>query len=166
MTNCWGCGIIEISRAWAVGARLKIERGRRGKRRNPSAITMNTLALHSIHRWRTKSQPFAVKRKEVACGSRDIRDIVSACTVWFTFVFRTPTPRAVEDFIIKDLLDSRGSCLRLLPCFPLCTCIIAYIWLFVKYFFSKGGWLVRPPITTPPSSTVGQPLLYLDYITT
>ena len=56
----------------------------------------------------------------VACGSRDIRDIVSACTVWFTFVFRTPTPRAVEDFIVKVLLASRGarhSASALLPSF-------------------------------------------------
>ena len=130
LTNCWGCGIIEISRAWAVGARLKIERGRRGKRRNPSAITMNTLALHSIHRWRTKSQPFAVKRKEVACGSRDIRDIVSACTVWFTFVFRTPTPRAVEDFIVKGLSDSRGSCHLAGFCLAslICILIISHFW--------------------------------------
>ena len=75
---------------------------------------------------------------EVACGSRDIRDIVSACTVWFTFVSRTPTPRAVEDFVIKDLHDSRGSCLRLLPCFPLCSFIIAHSWLFVKHFFEKS----------------------------
>ena len=103
-----------------MAARSKIERGRRGKRRNPSANIMNTLALHSIHRWRTKAQPFAVKRKEVACGSRDIRDIVSACTVWFTFLFRTPTPRAVEDFIVKVLLASRGarhSASALLPSF-------------------------------------------------
>ena len=55
--------------------------------------------------------PRSIVGAPVACGSRDIRDIVSACTVWFTFVFRTPTPRAVEDFIVKDLLDSRGSCL-------------------------------------------------------
>ena len=25
-----------------------------------------------------------------------------------------------------------------LPCFPLCTCIIAHIWLLVKYFFEKS----------------------------
>ena len=55
----------------------------------------------------------------MACGSRDIRDIVSACTVWFTFVFRTPTPRAVEDFIVEVLHDSRGSTLALrLPRIP------------------------------------------------
>jgi hypothetical protein len=55
----------------------------------------------------------------VACGSRDIRDIVSACTVWFTFVSRTPTPRAVEDFIVEVLHDSRGSTLALrLPRIP------------------------------------------------
>ena len=56
---------MEISRAWAVGARLKIERGERGKeKKTPFANIMNTLALHSIHRWRTNSQPFAIKRKE------------------------------------------------------------------------------------------------------
>ena len=54
--------------------------------------------------------PRSIVGAPVACGSRDIRDIVSACTVWFTFVFRTPTPRAVEDFVIKVLRDSRGSC--------------------------------------------------------
>jgi hypothetical protein len=66
----------------------------------------------------------------VACGSRDIRDIVSACTVWFTFVFRTPTPRAVEDFIVEVLHDSRGSTLALrLPRIPhLC---LDYITLLV-----------------------------------
>ena len=60
---------MEISRAWVVGARLKIERGERGKeKKTPFANIMNTLALHSIHRWRTNSQPFAVKRKEGAEG--------------------------------------------------------------------------------------------------
>ena len=48
--------------------------------------------------------------RPVACGNRDIRNIVSACTVWFTFIFRTPIPRAVEDFIVKVLLASRGAC--------------------------------------------------------
>lgn len=70
----------------------------------------------------------------VACGSRDIRDIVSAYTVWFTFVFRTPTPRAVEDFIVKVLPDSRGS--RHLAGFCLASLIYILIisqgWGFVK----------------------------------
>ena len=46
--------------------------------------------------------------------------MISACTVWFTFVSRIPTPHAVEDFIVKGLSDSRGSCLlasALLPSF-------------------------------------------------
>ena len=38
---------------------------------------------------------------------------------WFTFIYRKCEHLAVEDFIVKDLLDSRGSCLWLLPCFPL-----------------------------------------------
>ena len=37
---------------------------------------------------------------------------------WFTFIFRKYEHLAVEDFVIKDLHDSRGSRLRLLPCFP------------------------------------------------
>ena len=66
---CARCIISLIRRAWAVGARLKIERGERGKeKKTPFANIMNTLALHSIHRWRTNSQPFAVKRKEGAEG--------------------------------------------------------------------------------------------------
>lgn len=63
--------------------------------------------------------PRSIVGAPVACGSRDIRDIVSACTVWFTFIFRTPTPRAVEDFIVEVLRDSRGSTLALgLPRIP------------------------------------------------
>ena len=46
----------------------------------------------------------------MACGNRHIHDMISACVVWFTFVFRTPIPHAVEDFIVKGLSDSRGSC--------------------------------------------------------
>ena len=46
----------------------------------------------------------------MACGNRDIRDMISACTVWFTFISRTPIPRAVEDFVVKVLRDSHGSC--------------------------------------------------------
>jgi hypothetical protein len=43
----------------------------------------------------------------------------SACVVWFTLVFRTPIPRAVEDFIVEVLHDSRGSTLALrLPRIP------------------------------------------------
>ena len=38
-----------------------------------------------------------------------ILDIVSACEVWFTFVFRAHEHRAVEDFVVKVLHDSRGS---------------------------------------------------------
>ena len=62
--------------------------------------------------------PRSIVGAPVACGSRDIRDIVSACTVWFTFVFRTPTPRAVEDFIVKDLLALVGTHILWLPCIP------------------------------------------------
>ena len=43
----------------------------------------------------------------MACGNRDIRNIVSACTVWFTFVFRTPIPRAVGSSE-QGLTRSRG----------------------------------------------------------
>ena len=57
---------------------------------------------------------------------------------WSTFIFRKYEHLAVEDFVIKDLPDSRGSCLRLLPCFPLCAFIIAHSWLFVKHFFVKS----------------------------
>ena len=92
--------------------------------------------------------------------------MISACTVWFTFVFRTPIPRAVEDFIVEVLHDSRGSTLALrLPRIP--HLYLDYITLLVicQDFFFKRGWLVRPPITTLPSSTVGQPLLYPYYIT-
>ena len=32
-----------------------------------------------------------------------IRNIFSACAVWFTFIFRTQEHRAVEDFIGKGL---------------------------------------------------------------
>ena len=70
--------------------------------------------------WKRKGEGYPSQLWRMACGSRDIRDIVSACTVWFTFVFRTPTPRAVEDFIIKVLLASRGarpSASALLPSF-------------------------------------------------
>ena len=54
---------------------------------------------------------------------------------WFTFIFRTHEHHAVEDFVVKVLSDSRGSCLWLLPCFPLCTSIIAHSWWLVKRFF-------------------------------
>ena len=37
---------------------------------------------------------------------------------WFTFIYRKCEHLAVEDFVIKDLHDSRGSRPRLLPCFP------------------------------------------------
>jgi hypothetical protein len=37
---------------------------------------------------------------------------------WFTFIFRKYEHLAVEDFIIKDLPDSRGSRLWLPPCIP------------------------------------------------
>ena len=53
-------------------------------------------------------------------------------------IFRTPTPRAVEDFIVKDLSDSRGSyhlagfCLASL----ICILIISQILRFVKTFFN------------------------------
>ena len=40
-----------------------------------------------------------------------IHDIFSACVVWFTFVSRKQEHLAVEDFIVKVLSDSRGSCL-------------------------------------------------------
>ena len=81
----------------------------------------------------------------MACGSRDIRDIVSACTVWFTFVFRTPTPRAVEDFVVEVLHDSRGSTLALrLPriphLYPYCITTRA-VCQEVFYIFLRGAFI-------------------------
>lgn len=55
----------------------------------------------------------------MACGNRHIHDMISACVVWFTLVFRTPIPHAVEDFVVEVLHDSRGSTLALrLPRIP------------------------------------------------
>ena len=62
---------------------------------------------------------------------------------WFTFISRKYEHLAVEDFVVKDLPDSRGSCLRLLPCFPLCAFIIAHSWLFVKHFFCQVLYYYR-----------------------
>ena len=69
-----------------------------------------------------------------------ILDILSACEVWFKFIFRTQEHRAVEDFVIKDLHDSRGSCLRLLPRIP--HLYLDYITLLVicQAFFSSSFW--------------------------
>ena len=72
-----------------------------------------------VQRTPPHTDSFFHSHPKVACGNRDIRNIVSACTVWFTFVFRTPIPRAVEDFIVEVLHDSRGSTLALrLPRIP------------------------------------------------
>jgi hypothetical protein len=77
----------------------------------------------------------------VACGNRDIRDMVSACTVWFTFVFRTPIPRAVEDFIVKVLHASHGACHSASALLPsLCLYYITSIVICqgVFYIFFRG----------------------------
>lgn len=82
-----------------------------------------------------------------------IHDIVSACVVWFTFLYRTQEHHAVEDFIIKDLHDSHGSCLWLLPCIP--HLYLDYITLLVicqalfLFFFKRGG--VEPQGCIPSS---------------
>lgn len=80
--------------------------------------------------------PRSIVGVPLACGSRDIRNIVSACTVWLTFVFRTPTPRAVEDFIVEVLHDPRGSCPHGFCLASLiCILIISQTLRFVKTFF-------------------------------
>ena len=74
-----------------------------------------------------------------ACGSRDIRDMISACTVWFTFVFRTPTPRAVGSWD-KGLTRSRGHPFSRSPCPPLLYPYCITTWAVcqgVSYIFSE-----------------------------
>ena len=63
---------------------------------------------------------------------------------WFTFISRKCEHLAVEDFIIKDLPDSRGSCLRLLPCIPhlyldYITHLVICQALFLIFFGGNGG---------------------------
>ena len=87
----------------------KKERGRRGK--EEPVCHYHEYAGTSLHSSVKDTIPAVYyQRKEVACGSRDIRDIFSACAVWFTFISRTPTPRAVEDFIVKGLPVPDGTC--------------------------------------------------------
>ena len=47
-----------------------------------------------------------------------IPNIISACGVWFTFIFRTQEHHAVEDFVSKDLLALVGTHILWLPCIP------------------------------------------------
>ena len=42
-----------------------------------------------------------------------------------------------------------GLATPLLPCFPLCTCIIAHIWLLVKYFFLVATCFFSRLLPTP-----------------
>ena len=77
--------------------------------------------------------------------SRHIPNIVSACGVWFTFVFRTPTHHAVGSWG-RGLTDSRGSFPLGLPCPPLLYpyCITTWeICQGVFYIFFRG-WFARP----------------------
>ena len=73
-----------------------------------------------------------------------IPNIISACGVWFTFIFRTQEHHAVEDFVSKDLLALVGTHILWLPCIPhLClnyntiemVCQDPF-WFFQKDFFN------------------------------
>ena len=73
-----------------------------------------------------------------------ILDIVSACEVWFTFIFRKQEHLAVEDFVVEVLHDSHGSTLALrLPRIP--HLYLDYITLLVicqalfLFFLTEGG---------------------------
>ena len=73
-----------------------------------------------------------------------ILDIFSACEVWFTFVSRTQEHRAVEDFVVKVLHDSRGSrrfTFALLPslCFYYSILLTICQALFLIFFGGNGG---------------------------
>ena len=63
---------------------------------------------------------------------------------WFTLISRKCEHLAVEDFIIKDLPDSRGSRSQLLPCFPhlyldYITHLVICQALFLIFFGGNGG---------------------------
>ena len=53
---------------------------------------------------------------------------------WFTFISRKHEHLAVEDFIVKVLLNSRGSRFQLQPCIPHCPFIVSQFGGFVKRF--------------------------------
>ena len=103
--------------------------------------------------------------------------MISACVVWFTLVFRTPIPHAVEDFIIEVLHDSRGSTLALrLPRIPHLYPYYITIWVVcqgVFYIFFRrlglapsvfAGLFLPPPKRRPVGRGVVHlpltPLLY------
>ena len=74
----------------------------------------------------------------VACGSRDIRDIVSACTVWFTLDIPHPYTPCGRGLYRQGLTRlSWGSPLRFCLTSLIYILIISQGWRFVKRFSQK-----------------------------
>ena len=76
-------------------------------------------------------------KREVACGSRDIRDIVSAYTVWFTLDIPHPYTPCGRGLYRQGLTRlSWGSPLRFCLASLIYILIITQGWGFVKRFFT------------------------------
>ena len=109
LTNCWPCGIMEIRAAWAWAARKKppmeYPQGLwfmwcRGSELNRHSLLPQQVFYH-----------LELPRHESGFCILRILDIVSACEVWFTFIYRIQEHHAVGSWD-RGLTDSRGSLFR------------------------------------------------------